>query len=294
MGDSKEQAEIISTLEAELAKSQEQEGIFERAVEELQAEIDQLQQENAQLKRNVRRGGGAPLRSGMSTPTMGMEIDSGEAPTLDDLAARASTMPVSGQVEALRALVRYLRLENARLTAQSALLSGLQGTSSVDASGTVAADPLARRMAKLGRSESPKDSASETAPHPAKVLADIRNTLAAPKVVDLSILAKESTGDQQAPNGRSLVRWIPRRLDPVQQYREQSRRLEKLIKEAESVTSAVVTRKRAGLDSGFKTVESVQVGRLRLPGAGSADRASAKINLSWQGLESVHRALITV
>jgi dynactin 1 len=299
MGDSKEQAEVIMNLETELARSQEQEGIFERAVEELQAEIEQLQQDNAQLKRAVRRGpGGAPFRSGASTPTFDADSgqDLGSAASVDmlrqsDFADRGSAMPVSNQVEALKALVRYLRLENSRLTAQVALLSGMGGVATSSSSFAPPSDPLARRMAKLGKAAGVA-AESETAPKTSSILADIRNTLAAPKVVDLTVLdtKDEENGAPRPAGSRSLVRWIPRKLDPVQQYREQNRQLDKLLNEAKKAASYAAPRKdREGRGRG----SAVCVGKLSIPGKLEAV-GGGRINLDWQGLESVHRCLLLV
>jgi dynactin 1 len=298
MGDSKEQAEVIMNLETELAKSQEQEGIFERAVEELQAEIEQLQQDNAQLKRAVRRGpGGAPFRSGASTPTFdadgGQDLGAGASVDMlrqSDFADRGSAMPVSNQVEALKALVRYLRLENTRLTAQAALLSGMGGVSTSTSSFAPPSDPLARRMLKLGKATG---AAVDTeAPKASNILADIRNTLAAPKVVDLTAMdaKNEEDGTVRPAGSRSVVRWIPRKLDPVQQYREQNRQLDKLLTEARrTVVSAGVSRK----DRGRRRGSAVCVGKLSIPGQSEAS-TGGRINLDWRGLENVHRMLVSV
>ncbi|KAI9021911.1 dynein associated protein-domain-containing protein [Hyaloraphidium curvatum] len=302
MGDSREQAEVIMNLEAELKKSQEQEGIFERAVEELQAEVEQLQQENTQLKRAGRKGG---FRSGASTPALDGDggqdgfsgAIAGPSPYLGDLGAALSTMSVSGQVEALRVLVRYLRLENARLTAQAALMGGMgraAGSSAVAAE----PDPLVRRMARISKAADAPASDEQGEPEPRnaphRVLADLRNALAAPRVVDLSKIAPPIAPSTDQPAGRHLVRWIPRRADPVQQYREQLKKLDSLLKEAEQIAAVSGKRRQRRADGGA----GLPVGRLRLPGTlGDGDRPSnsmERVHLDWQGLESLHRLVLAV
>lgn len=293
MGDSKEQAEAISTLEAELAKSREQEGIFERAVEELQAEVDQLQQENAQLKRGGRRVAGGGLRSGTSTPTLDDSLQGNAAATSGDaiavalqaeLASAGTTLPVSAQVEALRTLVRYLRLENARLIANAALLGGIHDVPVADGV-SAPMDPLARRMARLaGRASTA--AGSEQTPRPQLVLAEVRNALSAPKMVDLSTLVSKPEEVSEPKPSRSLVRWMPRMLDPVQQYRDHTKHLQSVLNQAKNLSSALprTTRRRQARRAAN---DGVHVGRLCIPGGGSGE-----MKLTWQGLESVHRMIV--
>lgn len=308
MGDSKEKAEVIEVLESELAKIREEEGAFEQAIENLQAEIEELQRENAQLKRQGgRRAGSASVAGGTSSEHLVLAGDSdggvgvaelsvdGSTGSFMDAAAKSTLpTPVSVQIEALRALVRYLRLENSRLLAQAALIGGMGSSTAVQPS-----EALARRMAKLNKenkkpNQDPetKDEVSAPAP-PIRILSDIRNALVTPKVVDLSkvpsILAPTKPTSTSEKPTRSLVRWYPRKLDPVQQYREQTRQLDKLLKEAETFAVVVARKKK---EQGVGKVGGVKVGKVQLPLEHPSTRAGGRVDLDWSGLENVHRMVL--
>jgi dynactin 1 len=57
----KKQADAIVDLEGDLAKARKQEKSYEEAIEQLQSDLDELEQENAKLKQAT----AAPDRNGM-------------------------------------------------------------------------------------------------------------------------------------------------------------------------------------------------------------------------------------
>ncbi|KAK8858530.1 hypothetical protein IAR55_002757 [Kwoniella newhampshirensis] len=105
---SRKQGDIILDLENDVAKAKKQEKVYEEAIEQLQAEQDALEAENAKL----RKGQGHGLDRQMhlsSTPRMG-DLDVGPS-----TGAGIEASHLVEQIENLRSAVRYLRSENALL-----------------------------------------------------------------------------------------------------------------------------------------------------------------------------------
>lgn len=99
---SRRQADMILELENDIAKSKKQEKVYEEAMEQLQAEYDTLEAENARLRKNRGSNTDSPSASAY-----------GEMPLQSPSAVEATHLVE--QIEALRGAVRFLRSENALL-----------------------------------------------------------------------------------------------------------------------------------------------------------------------------------
>jgi len=106
----KKQADVIGELEGELSKARKQERAYEEAMEQLQADLDSLEQENTKMKQQVAN---APERQ-----VVGTQPNDGEAPAVD---GNFETSHLLEQIEALRGAVRFLRSENSYLKGQDLL-----------------------------------------------------------------------------------------------------------------------------------------------------------------------------
>ncbi|KAG8838361.1 hypothetical protein FRC18_004966 [Serendipita sp. 400] len=110
---SKKQADALVDLEEQLVKARKQEKAYEEAMEQLQADLGDLEQENGRLKQSLnttteRQGSGAPQ-------TADLEL---AAPV------EASTVEASHlleQIESLKGAIRFLRTENGYLKGQEML-----------------------------------------------------------------------------------------------------------------------------------------------------------------------------
>lgn len=123
---SKKQADSIVDLENELMKARKQERAYEEAMEQLQADLDALEQDNAKLKtavstteskRECTRGANRPCDSLFM-------IAAGPQPTEQEtivVEGSFETAYLLEQIDALRGTVRFLRTENSYLKGQDLL-----------------------------------------------------------------------------------------------------------------------------------------------------------------------------
>ncbi|WVQ96736.1 hypothetical protein IAU59_003843 [Kwoniella sp. CBS 9459] len=107
---SRKQTDIIVELENDVAKAKKQEKVYEDAIEQLQAEQDSLEAENARL----RKGQNAGERGNAVTSTPG---GTAVEPLILTGASGAGmeTSQLAEQVDNLRSAIRFLRHENALL-----------------------------------------------------------------------------------------------------------------------------------------------------------------------------------
>ncbi|KAG8957368.1 hypothetical protein FRC03_010211 [Tulasnella sp. 419] len=105
----KKQADVITDLENQLSKASKQEKAYEEAMDQLQADLDKLEQENIRLKQTA----SAPDRSVVGAPI----ADGGVQP----IESTIETSLLLEQIEALRGAVRFLRSENSYLKGQDLL-----------------------------------------------------------------------------------------------------------------------------------------------------------------------------
>ena len=128
----KKQADTITELENELAKARKQERAYEEAMEQLQADLDALEQDNAKLKTLAAH----PERQ----PTAAQAVEAESVPAEGNLETsylleqvshsqrtmhswRMGALTRARQIDALRGTVRFLRNENSFLPTRSLLRS---------------------------------------------------------------------------------------------------------------------------------------------------------------------------
>ncbi|KAH9854440.1 dynactin [Lenzites betulinus] len=225
----KKQADAITDLESELSKARKQERAYEEAMEQLQADLDALEQDNAKLKTLANN----PERQASTTQVVEPET----VPTESNL----ETSYLVEQIDALRGTVRFLRSENSFLKGQD-LLKEIESLPELS-------DPFPREptppLVPSTQSDSESDSDDERRPPPtlrdlaveSKLLyRDVIKYTSSPRVVDLSVLrARREDGGSGAAKG-----WVPRKKTPAYQLFErkmQGERLGKRLKGLLEMTS---------------------------------------------------------
>lgn len=212
----KKQADTISSLETEIAKSRKQERSYEEAIEQLQSDLDALEQENAKLKQ---------LTAGMERqPSVGPQTQEPENVTAVE--SNLETSHLLEQIEALRGAVRFLRRENSFLKGQD-LLKEIQALPLIPEFSRPATPPL-----DASGTSSESESEVETPPTPSlRSLATETNLLyrdliafsSSPRVVDLSIINKRRTDGTHNTRG-----WYPKKKLPSYQLLERKMAAEEL------------------------------------------------------------------
>ncbi|KAL7423292.1 hypothetical protein Q5752_002593 [Cryptotrichosporon argae] len=120
----RKQADLIVELENDVAKAQKQEKVYEEAIEQLQAEQDALEAENARLRKSSAGGAGGGggtdgVRQANASSASASAIDSGLG--LGGVGAGAAGVDaahVADQLERVRTALRFVRRENALLRAK--------------------------------------------------------------------------------------------------------------------------------------------------------------------------------
>ncbi|TFK65445.1 hypothetical protein BDN72DRAFT_824554 [Pluteus cervinus] len=225
----KKQADTIVDLENELTKARKQERAYEEAMEQLQADLDTLEQDNAKLKN---------LAAGQERQAIGPQpVETENVPVEGSL----ETSYLLEQIEALRGTVRFLRTENSYLKGQD-LLREIE-----------ALPPLPRPITReptpplipSGQSDT-DDSDSETPPTPPTFRAlatetkllyrDVIKFSSSPRVVDLSAL------NAKRAEGKGGKIWLPRKQMPAHQVLERklegerlNRRVKTLMERANAI-----------------------------------------------------------
>ncbi|EJD45781.1 hypothetical protein AURDEDRAFT_87692 [Auricularia subglabra TFB-10046 SS5] len=205
----KRQGDAIVELESDLAKARKQEKAYEEAMEQLQADLDTLEQENVKLKQ------AAPVVKEASTA---QQVEGEAIPVETNL----ETSHLLEQIDSLRGTVRFLRQENSYLKGQD-LLKELRQLPELP---TYTPPPLTPPD-----SPTPSSSDSEgpsTPPTTLRSLALETKTLyrdviafsSAPRVVDLTELNKRKVEGGPA--------WMPQRKTPAHQLLERKRAADEL------------------------------------------------------------------
>ncbi|KZV79203.1 hypothetical protein EXIGLDRAFT_632417 [Exidia glandulosa HHB12029] len=211
----KRQGDAIVELESDLAKARKQEKAYEEAMEQLQADLDALEQENVKLKQ------AAPAEK----QALAAQQPESEAVTLE---TNLETSHLLEQIDSLRGTVRFLRQENSYLKGQDLLKEIRQ-----------LPDLPSYTPPPLTPPDSPTSSASSegpvTPPTTLRSLALETKTLyrdviafsSAPKVVDLSALNKRKTDGGPA--------WIPMRDSPAHQLLQRKRAADELSRKVRAL-----------------------------------------------------------
>ncbi|KAG6812629.1 hypothetical protein H0H92_001712 [Tricholoma furcatifolium] len=211
----KRQGDTIVNLENEIAKAKRQERAYEEAMEQLQADLDSLEQDNAKLK----------------TLTAGQER---QAPGIQQV--ETETVPVEGsletshlleQIDALRGTVRYLRTENSYLKGQD-LLKEIDSLPPLPV-------PISRMptppLDPSGLSDSDESDSEASSPLPTlrslatetkQLYRDVIKFSSSPRVVDLSALHAKRA---EAKGGKV---WLPKKQTPAHQVMERKMEAERL------------------------------------------------------------------
>ncbi|KAG2122581.1 dynein associated protein-domain-containing protein [Suillus clintonianus] len=213
----KKQADAIEDLKIALSTARKQERAYEEAMEQLQADLDTFEQDNAKLK---------VLAAGSERQAAGAQpVDSENIP----MEGNVETSHLLEQIEALRGTVRFLRTENSYLKGQD-LLKEIQALPPLP-------DPVSRvRTPPLDPSGQSDTDESDTELPPApptirslatetKVLyRDVIKFSSSPRVVDLSALhAKRAESDCK---GGKI--WMRRKATPAQQVLDRKMEAERL------------------------------------------------------------------
>ncbi|KAI0042583.1 hypothetical protein FA95DRAFT_1636409 [Auriscalpium vulgare] len=221
----KKQADTIVDLEGELSKARKQERAYEDAMEQLQADLDALEQENGKLKvassNNEKQ---APGNQASETETIAVE-------------GNLETSYLLEQIEGFRGAVRFLRMENSYLKGQD-LLKEIQDLAPLPAPTSRAPTPP---LVASGLSDT--DDSDNEAPAPAPtlrtltterkvLLRDVMSFSAGARVVDLST----------ARSGRA---WVPTKKTAAYQVwerRVEAERLQRRVQGLVERTNSVLTR----------------------------------------------------
>ncbi|CDO76476.1 hypothetical protein BN946_scf184615.g2 [Trametes cinnabarina] len=211
----KKQADTITDLENELSKARKQERAYEEAMEQLQADLDALEQDNAKLKALANN----PERQASTTQVVEPEA-----------------------IDALRGTVRFLRGENSFLKGQD-LLKEIESLPELP-------EPAPRQPTPplVPSTLSDSESDPDEEPHPptlrdlaveSKLLyREVIKYTSSPRVVDLSVLKSKRE------NGYAPVKgWMPRKKTPAYQLYErklQGERLGKRLRGLLEITSHIV------------------------------------------------------
>ncbi|GLB43572.1 putative dynein associated protein [Lyophyllum shimeji] len=211
----KKQADTIADLESELSKARRQERAYEEAMEQLQADLDTLEQDNAKLK---------ALTAGQERQAAGtQQVDAEPVPIEGSL----ETSHLLEQIDALRGTVRFLRTENSYLKSQD-LLKEIESLPPLPT-------PISRMptppLDPSGLSDS-DESDSDTPPTPPTLRSlatetkllyrDVIKFSSSPKVVDLSALNAKRA---EAKGGKV---WLPKKQTPAHHVWERKMEAERL------------------------------------------------------------------
>lgn len=217
----KRQQDAFQQVETELAQARKQERSYEDALEQLQADLDAMEQDNVRLKAAVPSGNEKPVKETTQEVGMGMGMGFGEGVQLGE--GSLETGYLLEQLEAFRGAVKFLRTENAYLrgadlNAEIAALPPLPAP----ASPRPTTPPLV--PSTLADSDSEDEEGARTPPGPQSIreLVTERKMLfrrvvafaAAPKVVDLSARPKRG--------------WVPKSKLPESQVMARKLEAERL------------------------------------------------------------------
>ncbi|EGN93727.1 hypothetical protein SERLA73DRAFT_172019 [Serpula lacrymans var. lacrymans S7.3] len=213
----KKQADTIGDLEIELNKARKQERSYEEAMEQLQADLDALEQDNAKLK---------VMSAGPERQASGTQPTEAESVPIE---GSLETSHLLEQIDALRGTVRFLRTENSYLKGQD-LLKEIQTLPPL-------CEPVIRvptpPLDPSGTSDSEEsDNEAVTPPPTLRSLAtetkflyrDVMKFSSSPRVVDLSALNAKRT----EKNGKTGKVWMPRKETPAHQVLERKLEGERL------------------------------------------------------------------
>ncbi|BGP35932.1 hypothetical protein JCM10296v2_007784 [Rhodotorula toruloides] len=209
----KKQAETMTQLEAELAKSRKQERTYEEANEVLQRDLDKMEQELDKLK-----------QSAAVTEKQGTSAGNGFESTAYE--GNMETAFLIEQITSLRSAIRFLRGENAYLKSQD-LLDDLDKLPSYELLPTPPLTPEPHEPSddSFRLPPDPKSLAHSFSVRSKQLLREAGLVSATPRLVDVSHVAPLGADGKKA--------WRPVRRDPRKQLwaeKERARVLERKVK----------------------------------------------------------------
>ncbi|KIR68423.1 dynactin 1 [Cryptococcus bacillisporus CA1873] len=227
---SRKQADIIIELENDVAKARKQEKVYEDAIEQLQAEQDALEAENARLRKGQGQSKDRQENGVSATPGFGGD------PVIIGSGAGLESSQLAEQVESLKGAVRFLRSENALLKSRELYndihsLSTLQYRSEPQMPDLVPSNiPTSPSSSESSLPTTPTHSPMRSLPmtkHIIEVesrilLHQVAKFQASAKVVDISNL-----GGKEG--------WKSRKNAPELQYREWKKKEKRLEKKLEGL-----------------------------------------------------------
>ncbi|KAF8589530.1 hypothetical protein K439DRAFT_1332697 [Ramaria rubella] len=226
----KRQADAITDLESELSKARKQERAYEEAMEQLQADLDSLEQDNARLKVTVP----GPEKQASGPPQGDAEIVAVEGNLETSHLLDQASSP-------LRGAVRFLRNENAYLKGND-LLQEIQALPPLHTTTRPPTPPLDRSHTPSDSDDSDLEGRSSPRPATVRNLAtetkllyrDVIQFSSSRRVIDLSVVNKQRTEAGKA--------WMPKKQTPAHQVWERkvegdrlSRRVKGLLERAQGI-----------------------------------------------------------
>lgn len=291
----KKQAEQISILDRDVDKAKKQERDYDEAISALQADMAALEEQNAQLRKLVRKSEIRNMVPPSKRPTHGQHGPSSSVLDPETATALAQDGSETGnnrdlmiQIESLKSALRFLRSENAALRTRAALLdlgltadlSGLAAPlsrvsdaeeSSAQFEGAAASPMTQKRV--LNADTELRAVALETK----RLIKDARVVCASPKIVDLT---KHSISASKAPAAdgtaaaasTSTARrpWLAQSSRPEWQYHTQQAALNTIQQRSNELKERLAKVSRTGIHPApakLKKLSLVEtpIGRVHFP-----------------------------
>ncbi|KAI1316326.1 hypothetical protein EDD11_010105 [Mortierella claussenii] len=291
----KKQAEQISILDRDVDKAKKQERDYDEAISALQADMAALEEQNAQLRRLVKKSESRSITAPMKRPSHhGQHGHSGSMHDQD----LSGSMVLDGsdtgfnkelliQVESLKSALRFLRSENASLRTRAAMLD-LGLTADVSA----LAGPLSRKFetdeaslqSDVDRPEAQKrllaadSELRAVALETKRLLKDARVVCASPKVVDLTkhttfkfpVSSAASAEESTSTHANNRRAWQTQQTRPEWQYHTQQAALHTIQQRSSELKERLSKVSRVGVHptpTKLKklTLTDAPIGRVRMP-----------------------------
>lgn len=236
----KKQADNIAHLENEIAKAKRQERAYEEAIEQIQADLDSLEQDNAKLKTlaaGQERQGSNMIIFTKSLSSLNLQFPPGpqqSEPETVLIEGSLETSHLLEQIDALRGTVRFLRTENSYLKGQD-LLREIQSlpplpvplnripTPPLDPSGLSDTDDSETE------SPSPPPTLRSLTTETKQLYRDVIRFSSSPRVVDLSTL------NLKRAESKAGKVWLPKKQTPAHQVWERRMEAERLSRRVQGL-----------------------------------------------------------
>nr|KIR89490.1 dynactin 1 [Cryptococcus tetragattii IND107] len=227
---SRKQADIIIELENDVAKARKQEKVYEDAIEQLQAEQDALEVENARLRKGQGQSKDRQENGVSATPGFGGD------PVIIGSSAGLESSQLAEQVESLKGAVRFLRSENALLKSRELYndihsLSALQYRSEPQMPDLVPSNiPTSPSSSESSLPTTPTHSPMRSLPM-TKHIIEVESRILLHQMAKFQAIAK--VVDISSLGGKEG--WKSRKNAPELQYREWKKKEKRLEKKLEGL-----------------------------------------------------------